>query len=84
MQVHERFTEDELEVLLLAWATRQKGLDFRPSDELWPESHRLTERGWLERRWNNQNGDIVFRWSHQAEAALDINNLTATAKASVN
>jgi hypothetical protein len=45
---------------------------------------KLAERGWLKRRWNDRNGDMVFRWTQQAETALDISNLIATASESVN
>jgi hypothetical protein len=72
------FTEDELRLLFLARAAQQEGHDLRPSDDLWPEAHRMAERGWLQRRFNQQNGEIVFRWTQEAEAALDLGHLMAT------
>ncbi|HKF80292.1 MAG TPA: hypothetical protein VKB17_05655 [Thermoleophilaceae bacterium] len=76
MSEPEPFTSAELEVLALAWAAQQEGKAFRPTDDDFTACHGLAERGWLERRWNNQNDDLVFRWSQQAETALDINILT--------
>jgi hypothetical protein len=65
-----------------AWAAHRDGLDFCPLDEYWPEAHRLAERGWLERRWvdvGDHRGDLVFMWTPQAEAALDIASLMSKA-----
>jgi hypothetical protein len=78
------FTEDELRLLFLAREAWLEGHDFRPADDLFPEAHRLAERGWLQRRFNQANGDLVFRWSPAAEAALDVNALTTEASESVN
>jgi hypothetical protein len=74
------FTPDELRLLALAWALHNDGgKAFRPEDAYWPECHRLAERGWFTRRWNDQNGDMLFAWSPSAETAVGIANLTATA-----
>jgi hypothetical protein len=82
MEDSERFTPDELELLTLAWALAKEGKVLCPEDTHIPECHRLSERGWLAREWHGD--DIVYGWSQQAEAALDINELTATAMESVN
>jgi hypothetical protein len=82
VNVEDEFTNDELELLTLAWALAQEGKVFCPEDAYIPECHRLAERGWFKREWHGD--DLVYGWSQQAEVALDINNLTATAKASVN
>jgi hypothetical protein len=84
----EQFTKRELEMLFTAWALHRYGKAFRPADVYVPECYRLSERGWLERRWHGD--DVVFRWSQHAETTLDLNLLTATyvahtgAKASTN
>jgi hypothetical protein len=76
------FTNDELELLTLAWALAQEGRRFCPEDAYIPECHRLNGRGWLTREWYGD--DLVYGWSPQAEAALDINQLVASAGGSVN
>jgi hypothetical protein len=73
----EAFTPDELRLLFLAREAWQEGHDIRPADELWPEAHHLAERGWLQRRFNQANDEMVFRWTEQAELAIDLASLTA-------
>jgi hypothetical protein len=41
---------------------------------------RLAEAGGLERRRVDATGDPAFRWTEQAETALDMNNLTESVK----
>jgi hypothetical protein len=78
----QHFTEDELRVLFDAWVVHQDGEAFAPQDVFLPECHRLAEAGWLERRMHGD--DVVFRWSDQAEAALNLSAAMTTAKESVN
>jgi hypothetical protein len=82
MEDSERFTNDELELLALAWALAQGGKLFCPEDAYLPECYRLNELGWFKREWHGD--DLVYGWSPQAEAALDINQLVASARGSVN
>jgi hypothetical protein len=48
-------------VLFDAWAAKRDGKAAFCRDAYYPECHRLAERGWLERRWNDANGDLVYR-----------------------
>ena len=86
MENTDRFTEGEYKMLLLPWAVHEKGGDscFRPEDEYVGDCIELAERGLLEQRVNDESGDLVFRWTPQAELALDISDLTETAQASAN
>ena len=45
-----------------------------PTPDAVPDCDRLTEAGWLERRTVDANGDTAFRWTRQAELALDVDN----------
>jgi hypothetical protein len=84
MSDHEQFTPTELRVLFDAWAAAQDDLAFAIEDVYLPEAHRLAEQGWLERRFNDHNGDSVFMWSEQADGALQLSHAMTTAKESVN
>jgi hypothetical protein len=83
MSEAERFSPEEFEVLLHAWPLHARNGAIIPEPEKLPACHHLAERGWLERRFHD-DGDMSFRWTRQAEAALDINSLTETAMESVN
>jgi hypothetical protein len=65
-------------VVAHAFALRRDETDqalfFCPADELLPECHRLVERGYLARRWHDQ--DLVYRLTDEA--------MTAQAGASAN
>jgi hypothetical protein len=80
----ERFTEDESRCCSTPGHCAGKARRSVRRTSTSPNAPTSSRGGWLERRWNDENGDIVFRWSQQAEAALDINRLTETAKASLN
>jgi hypothetical protein len=47
-----------------------------------PEAHRLWERGWLSRRI--ENDDVVFEFTDQGLAALELGGLSRTDPADQN
>jgi hypothetical protein len=47
-----------------------------------PEAHRLTERGWLERRW--YEGDLVWRLSDRGVVSLELAGLNRDNSADQN
>jgi hypothetical protein len=79
-----RFNETHRQILFAAWALHARDKAFVPAPDLFPECDRLVEAGWLERRIVDANGDIAFRWTRQAELALDINALTAPVEGQQN
>jgi len=70
------FTETEQEILFSAWALYAKGGCVAPVPEAVAACDRLAKAGWLERRRVDATGDPAYRWTKQAETALDINGLT--------
>jgi hypothetical protein len=52
----------------------------RPMPAVLADCDRLAEAGGLERRRVDATGDPAFRWTEQAETALDMNNLTESVK----
>lgn len=84
MSDSDQFTEDELRMLFNAWALHSERRGFVPEDHHFADCVRLAQRGWLEQRWVNATSDLSFFWTTRAETTLDLNNLTATAKESVN
>jgi hypothetical protein len=70
------FTESELEILFNAWALHARDRVFVPTPEALPDCHRLNEAGWRERRRVDATDDVAYRWTPQAEMALDVNGLT--------
>jgi hypothetical protein len=60
-------------------ATRSQGKGQVLAGWAFPEAHRLTEAGLLSRRFED-NGDISWFWTPQAEMALDINALHESVK----
>ena len=67
------FTETQLEALFTAKALAPKG--FVPVEDAVPELEQLVEATWL-RTEQQDNGDLSFYWTQQAETALDLSNLT--------
>jgi hypothetical protein len=55
-----------------------------PQPEALPECHRLHTAGWLERRWVDATGDVAYRWTEQAELALDVTGLTQSVEGREN
>jgi hypothetical protein len=74
------FTETEQEILVSAWALHARDKAFVPVPDVLPDCDRLSEAGWLEPRTVDATGAAAFRWTKQAETALDINNLTDSVK----
>jgi hypothetical protein len=78
------FNETQLEILFRAWALDAEGRGQVLDAEVWPDAVPLEEVGWLERRYVDQTGDWAWFWTPQAETALDLNALTASAMESPN
>ena len=75
------FTETQLEGLFTAKALAPKG--FVPVEEAVPELEQLVEATWL-RTEDQDNGDVSFFWTQQAETALDLSDLTTIEGPSLN
>ena len=74
----EPLTEDELELLFNAWALAARGKGFAVTEEARPKAERLVDEGWLASE-RLDNGDLLYRWTATAEAALDLSELTSVA-----
>lgn len=66
--------QTEQQILFQAWALHARDKAFVPTPDAFPDCDRLTEAGWLECRTVDANGDTAFRWTRQAELALDVDN----------
>ena len=75
------FTGTQLEGLFTAKALAPKG--FVPVEEAVPELEQLVEATWL-RTEDQDNGDVSFFWTQQAETALDLSDLTTIEGPSLN
>jgi hypothetical protein len=75
-------TQDELQVLSYLYLCRTQGLDAAVKPEFVPEVHRLTEQGWVERRW--YEGDLVWRLSDKGMVSLQLAGLHRTSPADQN
>lgn len=75
-------TETQLDLLVGAWATSRDGNGVVLEDHAIPDAHDLCEGGWLERYFRGDQ--LCWRWSRQAEAALDVSRLLSTAASAVN
>jgi hypothetical protein len=69
----EPLTTDELTVAHDLYLARMAGLAGAIEPEYLPEAHRLTEKGWLERRWHD--GDMVWWFTDQGLTALGLGAL---------
>ena len=69
-------TEMQCELLCNAWALASKGRGMVLQPEAYPAAHDLAEHGWLDHRFE-ENGDMSWWWTPQAETALDVNALTS-------
>lgn len=65
----------QLELLCNAWALASHGRGMVIAPDAYPDAHRLAERGWLERRIE-ENGDMSWWWTPAAETALALGNLS--------
>jgi hypothetical protein len=74
-------TDTQLDALFTAKALAPKG--FVPVEEVVPELEQLVEATWL-RTEEQDNGDLSFYWTQQAETALDLSNLTTVGDADLN
>jgi hypothetical protein len=79
-------TEDETRLVAHAFALRHDEQDvnlwFAPDDDLFAEAERLWQRGYLDRRWHEQ--DLVYRLSDEAMTANELVRLTDAAAGSQN
>jgi hypothetical protein len=66
---------DILEVALAAWAAAQDANSILVPDDLVPVAHVLAEAGWLARHF--VDGELMWRWTGAADAALTLSSLTA-------
>ena len=78
------FTDSELEILFRAWALDAKGCGQVLEPGKYPEAVKLTNAGWLERRYVDATGDWCWFWTREAEAALDMNALRRNDPADLN
>ena len=78
-------TKDHMHVLYRAWAASRSGGGIVLEDlGLYVEAQDLAERGWLERRFVTDDGEMSWWWTPAAEMALDLNALTANRSSAVN
>lgn len=79
-------THDETRLLAYLYAARHDEEDreawFEVEPELFAEAARLWERGWLTRRW--QDDELVYRLSGSAMTAIELAGVTASASDNVN
>jgi hypothetical protein len=69
------FTEIQKEALFQAKRLYPKGKGFVPVEEAVSDCEELVDASWL-RTETEENGDVSYYWTQQAETALDLNNLT--------
>ncbi len=75
-------TDDELQLLSDLFIARSAGLVGAVQDEYAAEAERLTEQGWLERRWHGD--DLVYGISDNGISALELAGLHRTDPADQN
>jgi hypothetical protein len=78
----EPLTEDECEVAFDLWLCRMNGLAGALKPECYPAAYTLSERGWLSRRI--QDDDVIWEFTDEGLAALDLNSLNRTDPADMN
>jgi hypothetical protein len=64
-----KFTPEQLDILLSAWAQAARGRGLVLKDHAIPVAHQLAEAGWLERRFE-PDGELSWHWTRQGENAL--------------
>ena len=77
------FTETQAEILVNAWALSGRGCGQVLKPEAYPDAIELADAGWLERR-SEDDGPSTWWWTPEAEAALDVNALTASVEGRQN
>ena len=77
------FTETQAEILVNAWALSSKGCGQVLEAWAYPDAVELADAGWLERR-SEDDGPSTWWWTPEAEAALDMNTLTASVEGRQN
>ena len=77
------FTETQAEILVNAWALSSKGCGQVLEAWAYPDAIKLAEAGWPERR-SEDDGPSTWWWTPEAEAALDLNALTASVEGREN
>jgi hypothetical protein len=78
------FGEEQREILYRAWLlNRAAGAGQVLEDGVIPDAHRLWEKGWLERRFED-NGDLSWWWTEAAEIAFNLASLTRSKPAGLN
>jgi hypothetical protein len=78
------FTETEQQILFQAWALHARDKAFVPAPNAVVECDRLSDAGWLELRTVDATGDTAYRWTREAELALDIDDLTGSVEGREN
>lgn len=69
------FTPEQLDLLMAAWATSRDGNGIVIEPWAFPAADDLAERGWLERRFVTDTGEMCWFWTGAAETAFDLNDL---------
>jgi hypothetical protein len=77
------FTDTEAEILVNAWLLARVGKGQVLEDWALPDAERLSEAGWLEQR-SEDDGPSTWWWTPEAQAALDLNALTASVEGREN
>lgn len=71
--------DNQLQILFASWLLSREGKGQVACDHCIPDCHKLAEAGWLERRIED-NGDMSWHWTQQAEVALRTGALITDAK----
>ena len=70
------FTDEQKDILYRAWLLARDGNGQVSESWAYPDAHELAEQGWLERRIED-NGELSWWWTSQAETALELGALTS-------
>jgi hypothetical protein len=76
-------TQEHLHILHRAFLLSLDGCGQVLKPEAYPEADDLAEQGWLERRFE-ENGDLSWWWTPQAETALNYGSLMNAAEGREN
>jgi hypothetical protein len=78
-------TDTQQDIVVAAWAANRfhNGGGIVIEDWAIPDAHQLSERGWLRHDFTS-DGDLMWRWTERAEAALDVSGLLRSADARQN
>jgi hypothetical protein len=73
----DELTDAQAELAAAAYLLALDGRGMVISDDAYPDAHALAERGWLQRRFED-DGEMSWWWTPQAETALGINAMLAS------